>query len=330
MSTDSPTLPDDPRDAAAYWFARVHSGHFTVAEQTHFRQWRQADPRNEHEYRALDEIWQATSLVPEDTLRELLMAPEPAEACRQRTRRRWLVGAGASCAVAVAVGVFGYSHLLEYPEQVLRYATVHGEQRAETLPDGSVIEMNVATQLVVRYYGDRRDVELLEGEVAFDVRSNTARPFLVTAGEVNVRVTGTVFTVRKQQDRISVAVESGTVEVTSGRWWARDQALLTAGLTASVRGDAQLHVASADVAALTAWRQGKVVFRDQPLESVVHEMNRYLAQPIHLTDSRLKRLSMAGVFSIKDAEGFLQALQNQMPVIVVHRPDGGVDLSLLR
>ncbi|MNL86660.1 hypothetical protein D3C87_2154570 [compost metagenome] len=63
---------------------------------------------------------------------------------------------------------------------------------------------------------------------------------------------------------------------------------------------------------------------------MVREMNRYLSQPIHLTDSKLKRLRMAGVFNIQDAEGFLQALQNNLPIAVRRRQDGGADLSLLR
>lgn len=330
MTTENPKLPNDPRDAAAYWFARVHSGNFTVAERQQLRRWRQADVCNEQEYRALGEIWQATHLMPEDELRDLLDVPESAYERQQRSRRRWMIGMGAGCAVAIVGGVLSYSHVLASPQQVLRYATAHGEQRAETLPDGTAIEMNVSTQLVVRYYHDRRVVELIDGEASFDVTRNQERPFFVEAGAVDVRVTGTVFTVRREHEQVSVAVQSGSVELSSGRWWVRGKATLTAGMAASTDKNTALHAVQADIAALTAWRQGKVVFRNQPLEDVVREMNRYLAQPIHLTDSRLKRLNMAGVFSIRDAEGFLHALQTHMPVAVVLRPDGGANLSLLR
>ena len=44
--TDSPD-PDtlrDPRDAAAYWFARVRSGRMDAAQQQRFDAWAQADP----------------------------------------------------------------------------------------------------------------------------------------------------------------------------------------------------------------------------------------------------------------------------------------------
>lgn len=328
MTTKRPNIPNDPRDAAAYWFARVHSGNLSVAERGDFKQWRQADLRHEQEYRALDEIWQATSMLPEDDLRELLEAPESSAELRRQSRRRWLVGTSSVCTAAIVGGVIFYG--AESPTHTVRYATAHGEQRQVSLPDGSIIEMNVSTELIVRYYVRRRVVELVNGEATFNVASNQTWPFFVEVGEVGVRVTGTVFNVRREPDFVSVAVQEGSVEVTSGSWWSREKAMLTAGTATQVRPDTPLAIEQTNVTALTAWRQGKIVFRDQPLEDVVREMNRYLSHPIHLTDSRLKHMRMAGVFSIEDAEGFLNALQGNLPVAVVRRPDGGASLSLMR
>ncbi len=331
MPTENTHLTDSIEEAAAYWFARVHSGNFTVAERERFAAWRNENPRHEMEYRALDQIWQATALLPEDELRELLDAPETSRAVHSPARRYWLMGAGAVCTAAVVGGVVLHGHELESATQELHYATAQGEQRHVVLPDGSVVVMNVHSEITVRYYDSRRVVELLRGEAAFEVVSNHGQPFIVEADTVRVRVTGTVFTVRRDQQRVMVAVQSGSVEVKSGRWWRSDTAMLTADMVANVAtAGAPITVTQTDVSMLTAWRQGKVVFRDQPLDEVVHEMNRYLQHPIRLTDSRLKTLRMAGVFNIQDADGFLQALQTHLPVVVVQRPDGSVNLALLR
>jgi len=330
MTSDNSHLPTDARDAAAYWFARVHSGSFTVAEHERLKQWRQAHADNEREYRALDEIWQATTLLPDADLRELLEAPARGSGGGRHTRRRWLAAAGAVCTVAVVGCVLVNGHALESPVHTSRYTTAKGEQRSEVQPDGSSIQMNVSTEIVVRHYATRRTVEMVRGEAMFTVTPDRDRPFLVDAGAVSVRVTGTVFNVRRDEDRVLVAVQSGSVEVSSGRWWNRDTAMLAAGMTAQAQPGQDLLAGPGDVPALTAWRQGKVVFQDQPLEDMVREMNRYLSQPIHLTDSKLKRLRMAGVFNIQDADGFLQALQNNLPIVVRRREDGGADLSLLR
>ncbi|XOT97985.1 hypothetical protein ACMTAU_03630, partial [Alcaligenes pakistanensis] len=43
------------------------------------------------------------------------------------------------------------------------------------------------------------------------------------------RVTGTSFTVRRDAEQVKVLVESGSVEVSSGRWWNRQTRYLAAG-----------------------------------------------------------------------------------------------------
>ncbi|SHI19862.1 FecR family protein [Pollutimonas bauzanensis] len=331
MNDNTPHLPNDPREAAAYWFARVHSGRFTLAEKQQFGQWREADSRHEHEYRAIDEIWQAASLIAEDELRELLEAPQSHGGSRPRlSRRQWIAGGAAACAAALVAGVGLPRALTGSPSFEAEYATVAGEQRSETLPDGSVLELNTRSRIVVRYYDDQRRVELLEGEVMFSVAHNARQPFLVDAGPASVRVTGTQFNVRRDAAQVDVAVQSGSVEVTSGQWWNRHTATLTASQRTHVQPGELAAVEDTDIAALTAWRQGKVVFKEQPLERVIHEMNRYLASPIRLADSRLKGLSMTGVFNIRDADSFLQALRTTLPVAVRLRADGGADLALLR
>lgn len=331
MNDNTPDLPSDPCKAAAYWFARVHSGTFTVTEKRQFNQWRLADSRHEREYRAMDEIWQATSLIPEGELRELLEASRSHRDARPSlSRRQWMMGGAAVFAVAVVAGISLPSALNgNKPFFEAEYATVAGEQRSETLPDGSVLELNTRSRIVVRYYDDQRHVEFLEGEVMFSVLHNPQQPFLVDADEALVRVTGTQFNVRRDVEQVDVAVQSGSVEVISGQWWARCTATLAANQHTHVRAGKVSAVESVDVSALTAWREGKAMFKKQPLEQVVHEMNRYLTHPIRLTDSRLNRLSMTGVFSVHDADAFLQALRGTLPIAVRLRADGGADLTLL-
>lgn len=211
----------------------------------------------------------------------------------------------------------------------LSYTTVFGEQKTVMLPDGSEVHMNVSTELVLHYQAHRRQLTLLKGEATFAVQTDKNRPFIVDAGQVQVEVTGTVFNVRRHaQGNVEVAVTEGSVQVSSGPWWNRKQASLTPGMLAQGSEDQAWSVQRTDVAARTAWRQGKVVFRDQTLDEVVQEMNRYLPEPIKLMDEKLKRLRMAGVFNIEDAQGFLVALQEQLPVTVVTRSDGRVAVAL--
>lgn len=379
MTSESSSLPDNPHDAAAYWFARVHSGDFSVAEGERFLEWRRADSRNEFEYRALESIWQSSLMIPDEELREMLddddlasvvssaevlgsesgshpaWMPNSAEtlnsgsgtptgaygsnelskasfAVPHNAARRRFLWQGATLGAVAILGAGGvYIAQQDTVSHALSYTTAFGEQKTVTLPDGSEVHMNVSTELVLHYQAHRRQLTLLRGEAMFAVQSDKNRPFIVDAGQVQVEVTGTVFNVRRHaQGSVEVAVTEGSVQVSSGPWWNRQQASLTPGMLAQGSEEQAWSVQRTDVAARTAWRQGKVVFRDQTLDEVVQEMNRYLPEPIELMDEKLKRLRMAGVFNIEDAQGFLLALQEQLPVTVVTCSDGRVGLAVER
>ena len=54
----------------------------------------------------------------------------------------------------------------------------------------------------------------MQGEALFDVAKNKARPFVVAAGDTNVRVVGTSFSVRHlEASPVQVLVREGVVEV---------------------------------------------------------------------------------------------------------------------
>ncbi|MCX5462699.1 FecR family protein [Alcaligenes parafaecalis] len=331
MKTEYLTFPNQPRAAASYWFARIHSGNLTRAEHEAFQHWRQASPNNEKEYQALSEIWQATSMLSNTDLQALMTEPHPfKKTSPSDSKRRFLLGTSALCAVAAVSTALLYAKDSEQPEQELHYLTTRGEQRQADLPDGSSILLNVDTEVRIRYYATRREVELLTGEALFTVTKNSARPFLVHAGTVDVRVTGTVFSVRHESQHTAVAVESGSVHLQSGPWWNRQQADLASGMLARFSPGAPFNVQAASVTALTAWQHGRLVFQGQALEQVVQEMNRYLTHPLHLQDKALKRIPISGVFSIEDADGFLQSLQKQVAITLSPRADGGTNLGLQR
>lgn len=321
-----PKLPNDPRDAAAYWFARVHSGNFSVVERRSFTQWRQADGRHEHEYRALETIWQATQMIPAADLRALLNAPDSKVSSSGMTRRRLLVGGAAVCSTVVG-GLVATDYWTMPPVHQAHYATGRGELHAATLPDGSRLHINTDTVAVVQYFRWRRAVDLISGEIMLQTTADAQRPFIVNTAIGKVLADAAHFNVRHEDGQLRLAVESGNAEISTGSWWRTDRASLSAGTTTSIQDGMLAAPSRIDVEAATAWRFGKLVFNDQPLHYIVHEISRYLPQPIRITDSRINQLRMGGVFNLKDSAAFLNALRRVAPVKVTRRPDGGVDIA---
>jgi len=321
-----PIDPDtltDPRDAAAYWFARAHSEQMSQAERQQFEAWRRAHPSHDLEFRRARGIWNASAQLGEERLRALTQEPLAASSRRAPPRRRLVAGlvlAGAAAVVAaVALPRWGEGD----PGYAAQYATQLGQRQQVSLPDASIVDLNTATQLSVALHADRRVAELKSGEATFSVTPDASRPFYVEAGGVTIRVTGTRFNVRRDADVVRVAVESGTVAVQSGHWWSRSQVLLTAGQGTRTAQDGRLSPSEKlDVANLLAWQRGRAVFRDVPLSEAVSEMNRYGHAPIRVSGNDVAAMRISGVFSVDNPKAFLDLLPAIAPVRVQSGADG--------
>lgn len=313
--TDSldPNTLTDPRDAAAYWFARERSGRMDEVERQRFENWRRADPEHDREYRRAKGIWNATRLIPTERLRALTRESQPQPFFQ---RRRVFIGLGAACAATVAAGIV-LPQWFASPGYSKQFSAGHGQRRQVALPDDSLIDLNTDTTLAVRFYTKERVVELAAGEAAFSVTHDSERPFYVKAGDATVRVTGTRFDVRRDGDAVQVAVESGSVEVRRGPWWNRDVAHLSAGQTVNTLAQGGLTpVDRTDVESLMAWRQGRIVFRNTPLFQAIAEINRYAPRAVRLNDAALNQVRIAGVFSTDNTQAFLDLLPTIAPVRV--------------
>ncbi|KAG0926308.1 hypothetical protein G6F31_018432 [Rhizopus arrhizus] len=147
-----PIDPDtltDPRDAAAFWFARVHSQQMSQAERQQFDAWLRADPAHDLEYRRARGIWNASSQLGEDRLRALLQEA-PAAARRPRavsSRRRVMAGVAVACTAAVVAAVVLPPWIAGDPGYSAQYATQPGQRQHVSLPDASVVDLNTATTL---------------------------------------------------------------------------------------------------------------------------------------------------------------------------------------
>ena len=338
---DPDSLPDTA-SVAAYWFAREKSGRMTTEQRMRRDAWLRASAHHALEYERARGIWNAAGLVPAERL-QALMSETPQESGDRRhassfasstdtgrsrsvrpgsSRRRLAFGLGLACTAAAAVGISVYVNPSQ-PSYSLQVASAVGQYRQVTLPDDSIIELNTGTRLSVNYYPDRREVILQEGEAAFTVSPDAERPFFVEAGDTSVRVTGTRFGVRRQAQAASIAVLSGAVQVRQGPWWSREQADLRAGQTLAPGTGNHFTVLSAqDTASVLAWRQGRVVFRDTPLASAVNEINRYASQPIRLNIANANSIRIAGTYSTRNINGFLELLPDIAPVAVQRLANG--------
>lgn len=328
MTPDSPPESSASCDAAADWYVRLHSGSASAADFRAFEQWRQASPEHERQYRKVCSISDAARLLSPEAVRTILRQDARPAALRQPprpSRRAFAFGLVGACCSVAAMGVLYRQGVFDTPLDTQRLQTMRGEQRQLVLPDGSILHANTGTLAVARFYEDRRTIELQHGEIFFSVAHDRQRPFVIDAGFAEITVTGTRFNVSRTDSAVQVAVESGSVEVSSGRWWNRQTQHLSAGQKVSAYPDAPLEaVRSIDVANITAWQRGDIVFDDTPLALALEELSRYLPQPVLLDAPALRRRRISGIFRASKPETMLDMLPDFAPVSVHRQADGQI------
>ena len=150
------------------------------------------------------------------------------------------------------------------------------EQRV--LEDGSTIDLNRGAAVAVAYTLETRRVTLLRGEARFQVAKNPARPFIVSAGGVDVRAVGTAFHVRMESDVVAVVVTEGKVQVQGPPGPGQEKVSVGVGEEARVRRDASAtsvaQLPAAELARVTAWSPRMLDFTEAPLAAIVEEFNR--------------------------------------------------------
>jgi transmembrane sensor len=327
VNTALDNRPSLEEQASELFVQRLH-GEWLAEDQTALDSRLSADPNFAAAYQRVQMSWGSLDRYAESA--EVIGYREAALAyVRQSNARRWFkrenFAAGRGRA---AMGVIGVAFLLGLVWQLSPYAYVRGqyrtgigEQRIVDLEDHSTIALDAATRLRVRYTPDARVVELLEGQAQFSVAKDPTRPFKVRAGGRSIVAVGTVFTVEYVDSQVHVAMMEGKVDVGG--------ISLIAGEELRVSRDGQSTVtAKADLEAATAWREGKVIIRTEPLGEAIVRMNRYSRLKIEIEDSELAAKQVSGVFEAGDNQGFVRAIELYLPVAADYSDSKTVKLRL--
>lgn len=321
-------------ERAAKWAVRVAEGGLSEEENAAFQSWCATSARHREAFSRLSQLWghcDALADLADHAAADVTIESRDDGGSRRASALRYLPGRRAFLAASLAViALLGASTLEQGwivtppPTAAEVYETVAetavGERRTVTLPDGSSVELNTASQLAVRYAAHARVIRLTRGEAYFTVASDPQRPFSVHAADRVVTAIGTAFTVQLRRDAVEVTVAQGRVSLAESRATKADIASTEplASLRALEAGQsALLHEGSRQVAALApedlerklAWRQGMLAFAGEPLGQVLQEIGRYTQIDIEVTDPRLRDLPVAGRLRIDDVASMLEALQ---------------------
>jgi len=319
---------------ASAWFIEFRAGDVTGESRTQFIDWLRQSPEHIQVYLDVSRIWAelpASESAGKFDIRALIEdarrcadivsisasdTPLPATSTvpqpKTRRRRPWLELSSAALVLLAIVGI------RQWIAQTPAYATAIGEQRTIQLADGSSIELNSKSSVQVRLGEHRRDVTLLEGQALFRVAKDRYRPFVVHAGDAEVRAVGTEFDVYRKHDETVVTVVEGRVEThdESGVPGA-PPIILSAGEQLTVAPHMVTKPVRTDTEVATAWLQKHLVFEDTPLADVAEQFNRYSRRPLVIDDRTLQQIKISGIYSSTDPTSLISFLRNQPGILVI-------------
>jgi ferric-dicitrate binding protein FerR (iron transport regulator) len=200
--------------------------------------------------------------------------------------------------------------------------TVHVPAGVRTdfiLSDGSHIWLNSGSVFKYpdQFNGKLREVELI-GEGYFDIAKDPDHPFIVKSGVLNVEVKGTAFDVISypEDTEVDVIVESGLVNLFTGQYEGRKHlAALNPGerMTYNKNGYSA-SVTQVDAAKYTVWKNGILVFRDDPMSEVVKRLSHKFNVDIELQSPGIAEYVYTATFVDESLFQILDLLKISAPL----------------
>ena len=182
----------------------------------------------------------------------------------------------------------------------IEYNTIIVPRKGEyqlILADGSKVYLNSESKLrfPTRFEGKERRV-YLEGEGYFEVAKDTAKPFIVEAKEVDVRVLGTSFNVSAyvSEQAVRTTLVDGKVRV-GDRLTGKGE-IIVPGQQAEWE-DGTFTTKEVDTSIYTAWINGKFYFEGATLEEITSQLERWYDIDFFFTSEKVKRFAFAGVIN---------------------------------
>ncbi|MFA5985274.1 MAG: FecR family protein [Methylococcaceae bacterium] len=312
-------------EQAIDWLVIMRSGSVDAGTQREFEHWLRADSTHTEAYAKAQALWEVTTKAMALASAEKPLKPavyaKPLALFSKPYRIAWLATAATltfglwMAWASVSVSLFS------------DYSTTVGQQKQVTLADGSRVFLNTKTAISLQWDEHQRRIILHNGQAAFTVAKDVNRPFVVETKAASVRALGTVFEVFEQDaGAFDVAVTEHAIDVSLKANNHANPVRVGEAEMLHYSGTGELqHPELTNPSQITAWQRGKVIFKDQPLDKVIAELNRYSKTWIVLKGNDIKQRRVSGVFPI-DNSTILTALEK---VFAIHATRVGPWLIIL-
>jgi len=297
-------------------------------EKLQLDKWMAEADENAQEYKAYQELWEKShKLVLSNSIDvESSLAKTKKQISFSNTKKRWLIGLRQVAAILLLsvtiAGLYNYFTASESESIVYQdISTAYGTKTNFVLADGTKVWLNSGSHLRFPTSFNNmssRKIEL-EGEAFFEVTKNKEKPFIVNAKELDIKVLGTTFNVSAYNDasELTVVLKEGKVSLFRSNSTSEKEIVTLVPDEVAVYNrelkKMDLQKAS-NLDKYTAWKDGRIVFYGDEIETVVQKLENWYNVDIEIADDKLDDLIFTATFIDESLEQILNLLSISSPI----------------
>ncbi|ORT65484.1 FecR domain-containing protein [Pseudomonas mosselii] len=306
-------MPDqDPSqaqvDQAIEWLVKLRYDSPGPRTEQQFQRWLASHPQHAQAWQRVSSLGDELASLPAELSRQTLAGSE-----RRRMSRRDHLKLLSLLALGASVG-WAAREPLGLPALMADSRTATGERRELLASDGSLIRLNTASAIDLRYSAEQRRLNLLRGEVSLDGNANDNRPFNIDTHVGALSTLGGQLLLRKNAQGLLLAVRRGEVTLFPATAAAHRvkpgevlQVFAQGGFQpANLHGDPW------------GWTDGVLSVQQMPLGEFTDELSRYRPGLLRCAPE-VAGLKVSGTFQLADTDQVLLLVARSLPVRVDYR-----------
>ncbi|HEN8799989.1 TPA: FecR domain-containing protein [Pseudomonas putida] len=303
-------------DQAIDWLVKLRFDRPSPRTEQQFQQWLASHPHNPLAWQRVSQLGEELAGLPKDLSRRTLDGSQ-----RQRISRRDQLKLLMLLAVGGSLG-WAAREPLGLPELLADSSTETGERRQLQGSDGSLIQLNTASAIDLRYSAEERQLQLVRGEVSLDSNRDDNRPFRIDTRVGPLATRDGQLLLRENDRGLLLAVRRGEVTLFPASAAPR-QVLAGQTLQVSANGSVQPVQLHSDP---WGWTDGVLSVRQMPLGEFVAELARYRPGLLRCAPE-VAGLKVSGTYQLADIGEILHLLTHSLPVRVDYRTRYWVSIS---
>ena len=297
-------------------FTKVLTGNISPEEKLDFEKWVKQSEENKSLFQDYQKIWQSASVIKEYDIEKAKLKTQIKINEKLKSNRGFFyywqkIAAVLLIPIIVASAYFIFKNYDQPSKFVENIETPLSARTSFQLPDGSVVWLNSGTEVSYpNRFGKIREITL-NGEAYFEIKKGK-RPFVVKTVYGDVKVYGTKFNVFAFDDEpFKTTLVEGSVGIKDKL--NNKEILLKPGFQYTAKKGFN-SIEKVDTELHTSWKDGKLIFRREPFESVAKRLERWYNVTIILKGDAIKNLWYTGTIEMESFIEVMDLIKNCTPI----------------